>query len=392
MNNHEIGRLPSSGHLIPDSFDTRHDGQGEAVIGVLAGEGIGGEVTDAALCVLEAASPWFPARVELGGVIGRQALAATGHALDGDTEAFCEGVFAARGAVLCGPAGGRFVYDLRRRFDLYCKLAPVRPWVELSNVGVVRGSVTRGVDLVIVRENAGGIYFGAHGHSGGRSYQESSYTEAEVDRIVAAGLGLARTRRQQLCLVVKAEGLPTLTELWVRRARAAAAEADVELRVLDIDNATYQILACPESFDVVVTANLFGDILVDATAILLGSRGVSYSVNLGDGGRAVYQTNHGAAYDLAGLDVANPIAHIHALVTMLRENFGAITVSNAMEEAIATVLREGVRTADIAEPGSVVVGTRAMAEAIAEEVRRVLTLRAPSMTVVGDQTTAGAPG
>lgn len=389
MSDLKVVGLPSHRRLIPPSLDSDHRSQSEVVIGVLAGEGIGPEVTEAALCVLEAARPWIPARVEVGGVIGRQALAASGHALDADAEAFCEEIFAAHGAVLCGPAGGRFVYDLRRRFDLYCKLAPVRPWVELSNVGVVRSSVTRDVDLVIVRENAGGIYFGSWGQVGDRSYQESSYTEAEVDRIVAAGVAVARMRRNKLCLVVKAEGLPTLTDLWVRRARAITDEAGVELTVLDIDNGTYQLLTCPQNFDVVVTANLFGDILVDATAILLGSRGVSHSVNVGEGGRAVYQTNHGAAYDLAGRDVANPIAHIHALVTMLRENFGAITVATAMEEAIATVLGEGVRTADIAEPDSRVVGTRAIAEAIAETTRRVLASTGPSSALEDGQVIAG---
>jgi 3-isopropylmalate dehydrogenase len=347
--------------------------QGPFVIGVLPGEGVGPEVIGAALDVLEAVEEVSGQRFELrtGGPIGLAAKRATGSELTPDVVGFCEETFADGGALLCGPGGGRFVYDLRERFDLYCKLAPVQPLAALRGAGPLRAEAVDGVDIVVVRENIGGIYFGEHGESrpGQRSaaaHHHFGYEAGQVDRIVRVAMELARRRRGRLSVIVKRAGVPSISRLWIERAEELNAGFGLELDVLEIDNACYQIVASAPGFDVVVAPNLFGDVVADIAALLLGSRGVSHSANFGEGGRAVYQTGHGGAHDLEGTDRANPIGQIRALAMLLHESFGMVQLRQAIDGAIERALSDGWRTADVTEPGCKLVGTRELGRRIAE--------------------------
>ncbi len=333
------------------------------VIGLLPGEGIGPEVVKAAQGVLTEIQRHVPYAFEV-----RQAPA-TGPGLSETLIDFFSQVFADGGAVLCGAKGGRFVYELRAHFDLYCKLVPVRPLVALRGVGALRPEATAGVDLLLVRENTGGLYLGEYGfdqHQGRRrAFHNLHYDEVQVSRILQAAVGAALRRRQKLCVVTKPGGAPSISELWAEQAKRHVAGTPVELRFLEIDTAAYQILAEARAFDVVVAPNMFGDVLADAAALLLASRGLALSANLGAGGLGVYQTGHGAAYELAGSDRANPIGQIAALGLLLQESFGLTHLATQIRAAIEDTLEAGWRTRDIAGPGSRLVGTQQMAERIA---------------------------
>jgi 3-isopropylmalate dehydrogenase len=362
-----VSRAPAGGAhawaaCLPD-WPARAPEPRACTIGAIPGEGIGPEVVGAALSVLEAAAKSTGFEVDL-----RKGGDTSGRRLGDDVAALCESVFAAGGAVLCGPVGGRFVYELRGRFDLYCKLVPLQPLPALADAALVRPDLLRDADLVIVRENVGGLYFGAFGRrDGGRvAWQELAYDTACVARIAVAAARLARLRRGRLTVVVKNGGLPALSALWREQAEAAAAAHGVAVEALDVDNAGFQLIAQPQRFDVVLAPNLLGDVLADSTTVLLGSRGLSYSANLGPAGRAVYQTGHGAAYDLAGSDRANPVAQIRTLAWLLRDGLGLLRAAARIEAAVARVLADGWRTPDVAGPGSRIVGTRELAERIAE--------------------------
>jgi 3-isopropylmalate dehydrogenase len=349
----------------------------QPVIGVLVGEGIGAEVIAAACMVLDRMGKKTQGTVDLrfGGKIGLPAKAESGAALSGEATDFCEAVFSDGGAILCGPGGGRFVYDLRAHFDLYCKLTPVRHLAAIDDASIVRPERLDGVDLVIVRENVGGMYFGCsemlHGEER-EAVQRFSYTDTQVQRILRPALELARGRRGRLALALKPDGIPAISALWRDNLEQQASATDVAWQVLEIDNAAYQLIANPREFDVIVAPNMFGDVLSDAASLLLGSRGLSFSGNFGPGRRAVYQTGHGAAYGMAGMNSANPVGQIFSLAMLLRESFGWYREAVAIETAIATVLGQGWRTPDMATTLSRVVGTRELGERIADAAADLL--------------------
>lgn len=363
----------------PDSTRRTHRAE-SLLVSVLPGEGIGPEVMAAAAEVLRVVEHHAPYRLDLhfGGLIGTAAEQAHGAALTPEVIDQCESTFARGGAVLCGPGGGRFVYDLRARFDLFCKLTPVRPFRALRDVGPLRAERVDGVDLVVVRENAGGMYFGESGcftSPAGETVARHafSYREDEVRRIVEVAARLAEQRGRRLTLALKPGAMLGVSELWLEVFNAVATGRDLEAAMLEMDNLCYQIIAAPRCFDVVVSPNLFGDILSDTAAVLLGSRGMSYSGNFGpQPGVAVYQTGHGAAYDLAGRDTANPIGQIMSTAMMLRESFGLSRLAASIEDAVERTLARGVRTVDIATADSTVVGTREMGRWIAKELARRL--------------------
>ena len=345
------------------------------IIGVLPGEGIGSEIMEAAVGVLRAvaARAGTELTIRQGGPIGTAAERAFGQSLTAEVADFCESVFASGGAVLCGPGGGRFVYDLRARFDLYCKLIPIRPMPALDDTGVLRSTARDGVDLVIVRENAGGSYFGESSrrtHPDGTDEARHSfrYRDSEVTRVIRVAARLAGRRQGRLTLVVKPGAMPAVSELWTELFHRVARAHDLGVQVLEADNAGYQIIAAARAFDVVVAPNHFGDMLGDVAGLLLGSRGVSYSANYGPSGRAVYQTAHGAAWDLAGTGTANPIGMVLSAAMMLRESFGMLEAAGAIESAVSRTLAAGVRTADIAAPGATVVGTVDMGRRIVQSL------------------------
>jgi 3-isopropylmalate dehydrogenase len=352
--------------------------EGVVPLGVLPGEGIGPEVIAATLEVLAATGPAPAARVELrfGGSIGREAELFCGRALSDEVVAFCESVFADGGAVLTGPGGGRFVYDLRRRFDLFCKISPVRPSETQMHLGRLNASGVRDLDLLIIRENSGGIYMGESRDfddpAEGRVCEQTfRYSEREVRRIVEVAAALAAQKRGILAVVVKDGGMPGMSSLWRDVAEEATSRFGVHPTFLNVDLAAYALIQAPASFDVIVAPDLFGDILADAAAVLLGARGFSFSGNFSAAGAAVYQTNHGCAADIANSDRANPVGQICALAMAMRESFGLVREAEWIEHGVDEVLRHGFRTFDIAQEGRPVVGTREMGGHIAEAVARL---------------------
>jgi 3-isopropylmalate dehydrogenase len=353
-------------------------------IGVLEGEGVGAEIIRAALEVLAALEAVGPYRFKIDvstEPIGTAAEARSGRALSERVIDFFRDTFAGGGAVLTGPGGGRFVYDLRQRFDLFCKLSPLRPCQELAAAGRLRPEHTRDVDVLVVRENASGEYLGRwqdeRGVDGGRRVEHTFwYTEAEVLRLLRVAAGLAADRRGSMLTVVKDGGMPALSSLWRECAIAAAAEAGIACRFANVDLAAYMLVQQARELDVVVAPNLFGDVLADVGGILLGSRALTFSGNFGADGAAVYQTNHGGALDLAGSDRANPAGQISALAMLLRQSFGLVEAAGAIEAAMRRVWRQQWRTADLAEPGYRVIGTREMGARIAAATAEL----APAMT------------
>jgi len=358
-------------------FRERPRASGALTVGVLPGEGVGPDVIAAALAVLSAVESVSDARFEArtGGAIGRSAEASSGRALTEDVCGFCDDVFGRGGAILAGPGGGRFVYDLRRRFDLFCKISPLRPIAALMDAGRMKAQSVAGADILLVRENVGGVYQGEWRETAdereGRLCEHSfRYSERQVRRILGVAARLAAGRRGGLSVVIKDSGVPGMSALWRDLGREEAASAGVEVGFVDVDLAAYRLMQEPLTFDVIAAPNLFGDVLADLGAVLLSSRGVSFSGNFSDAGAAVYQTNHGSAFDLAGQGSANPLGQVASLTMMLRESFGLAREAGWIDAAVEEVMRHGFRTFDVAEPGTTVVGTAEMGERIAAAVRK----------------------
>lgn len=345
------------------------------LIGVILGEGIGPEVTEAALASLAALERSGGPSIELrfGGPVGLEAEATCGTVLPAAVVRFCQEVFAAGGAILSGPGGGRYVYELRRRFDLFCKLVPVRAFPELADSGRLRPESVRNVDVLLVRENCAGVYQGRWSETTDaagvrRAEHVFSYTEPEARRILEAAARLAAHRRGEMTIVVKDAGVPSISRLWRDCAAEVAAHLGVRQHVMDVDHAAYHLLQQAQRLDVVVAPNLFGDILGDLGSVLLGSRGLSFSGNFSPGAATVFQTGHGAAYDIAGTDRANPAAQVLALAMLLREGLGLSAEARRLEAALTAVWRAGWRTDDLRPVGRRPLGTREMGERIAEAV------------------------
>ncbi len=347
------------------------------VIGVLKGEGIGNEVVGAALMVLTALESAGDVRFELrtGGIIGTEAEAQHGTPLSREVIDFCRNVFADGGAILAGPGGGRFVYDLRREFDLFCKLSPLRICPALVGDNHIKAEYLRDVDILLIRENVAGLYQGEWNEQPGQNGERTAgqsfrYSESEVRRILTVAARIAAERRGILHVVIKDGGVPAISRLWRDCAGEITRGMPIQCHLLNVDLAVYRLLQQPQEFDVMVSPNLFGDVLADLGGVLLGSRALSFSGNFSSAGAAVYQTNHGAAYDLAGTNRANPAGQIYSLAMLLRESFGLVRHADIIETALAATWNQGWRTADLVHDGSPI-GTREMAERVAGEVRRL---------------------
>lgn len=347
-------------------------------IGVFLGEGVGVEVVPVAMRMLGLLAGHSDRKFQLheGGLIGLPAKAIHGTSLSPEVTGFSEGLFARGGAMFCGPGGDRFVYELRRQFNLYCKFTPLEPLPELRAAGAVRPEIAAATDIIAVRENMGGIDQGVwdeSGPSGARiANHRFAYNEADIRRIIGVALTLAATRRGHVHVVLKPGGIPSISSLWRSVGEEMARDAGIALGELEIDNAVYQMIADPGQFDVIVSPNMFGDVLADCGSLLLASRGLSYSGNFNDMGHAVYQTGHGAARDIAGKDVANPIGQIFSLGMMLRESFCWPQADVALRVAVRTTLRSGIATGDIAMPTHRVVGTTEFGDAVAANLERLL--------------------
>ncbi len=346
--------------------------KGSLTLGVLPGEGIGPEVIECALEVLQALQPALNQEfaIRQGGAIGRDAEKEHGKPLSDDVVDFCAEIFSLGGAVLNGPGGGRYVYDLRKRFDLFFKITPLQVCRELQGACRLKPVAVEGADILLVRENVGGIYQGLSREgtgADGRRQVEHSFTDDEptVHRFLSAAARLAGTRRGEMAVVCKDSGVPGITALWRSCAGDVSAESGVLVTMVDVDHMAYRLIQHPRDFDVIAAPNLCGDVLADLGAVLLGSRGVSFSGNFAPDCAAVYQTNHGAAYDLAGTDRANPVGQILSLAMALRESFGLAEPAFWIEQAVRSVWAAGWRTEDVAESDCTVIGTSEMGRKIA---------------------------
>jgi 3-isopropylmalate dehydrogenase len=361
-----------------------HDARSkQPLIGVIPGEGVGPEVTAVALEVLRQLEQAGGRAVQLEqrtGPIGLAAKRQHGAALPDETAAFCADVLERGGAILNGPGGGRYVYDLRQRLELFLKISPIQIENGLAECSPLRPRLLDGVDLLIVRENLGGIYqgrsqelAGIESSSGGREIRhELRYRETDVLRFMLAAARLASSRRGELTVVVKDAGLDAFTTLWRDCAEQAARQYGVSCTAVDVDLMAYRLLERPTTFDVIAASNLFGDVLSDLAAILLGSRALSFSGNFAPHGGAVYQTNHGSAYDIAGSDRANPVGHVLALAMLLRESVGMEREARALEAGVRQVWASGARTADVAAADDRIVGTAELGALIAQAAAREL--------------------
>ncbi len=354
----------------------------EKKITVIPGDGIGTEVVEQGLRVLDRIEKVYGHRFERQEALaGGAALDATGSPLPAETLEKCK----ASDAVLLGALGGpkwdnnppgkkpeNGLLGLRAGLGLYANLRPARIYPALANASTLKREVVEGVDLLIVRELTGGIYFGKPRGISKEGEEEVGinteiYRTSEIRRIAKVGFEAARKRRRKLISVDKANVLEA-SQLWRRVVIEVGKDfPDVELSHLYVDNCAMQLIANPKQFDVVVTSNLFGDILSDEAAMLTGSIGMLPSASLG-GSIGMYEPVHGSAPDIAGKDIANPIATIASLAMMLKYSFGLQKESDAVEQAIVSVLEAGYRTADLKEEGKTTVGTKQIGDLIIERI------------------------
>jgi len=349
----------------------------EHLIGIFQGEGIGPEVSQSALRVLAALERAHGGRHRFawreGGPIGCLSISINGQPLDAEAIRFCRQIFAAGGIILAGPGGDRFVYECRKEFGLYYKLNPLKPSPLPLEARRIKPEILREVDILVVRDNSGGIYQGDWGVEtlpcGDRSARQSfRYSESQVRSVAEVACEQALRRRGSLTIVTKPNGIPAVSQLWLECVRGIAECRNLAVQELEIDYAAFALIQHPHQFDVVVTSNLFGDILSDIGGLLLGSRGLCYGASFSSDGAAIYQTNHGAAYDLAGQDRANPIGHLLALAMALEISFKLPEVAETLRQAIDSAWQQGWRTEDLAEPGCKTVGTEAMTTCIEEAI------------------------
>jgi 3-isopropylmalate dehydrogenase len=259
---------------------------------------------------------------------------------------------------------------LRKHFDLFANFRPATVYPELAHASTLRADVVAGLDILILRELTGDIYFGQPrgirtNEAGEREgFDTMRYSEREIRRIARLAFEAARKRSRRVCSVDKANVLET-TQLWRDVVTEVHAEfADVELTHMYVDNAAMQLVRNPKQFDVIVTGNMFGDILSDEASMLTGSIGMLPSASLNADNFGLYEPIHGSAPDIAGKGVANPLATILSLAMMLRYSLGQPAAADRVEAAVRKVLGQGLRTADIAQQGMRTVGTREMGDAV----------------------------
>jgi len=358
------------------STTTRH-------IVVLPGDGIGPEIIAEGRRVLDAvvASHGLDLTIEEH-AFGGAAYDAHGSPLPDATLDACR----AADALLLGAIGGpaydkaprelrpeRGLLGLRSELGLFANLRPAMLYPELSDASSLKPELVAGLDIMILRELTGGIYFGGprgiEERNGVRTgFNTMVYDENEIRRIAVRAFELCRARRPdggaRLCSVDKANVLE-VSELWREVVTSVATEyPDVELSHMYVDNAAMQLVRAPKQFDVIVTGNLFGDVLSDAAAMLTGSIGMLPSASLDKEGKGLYEPIHGSAPDIAGQGIANPLATILSVAMMMRYTLGEIAAADAIDAAVKKVIADGARSADIATAGESSVGTRAMGQAV----------------------------
>lgn len=348
-------------------------------IALIPGDGIGPDIVREGVKVIDRAAELFGhsvsyTEVDAGGIsIDRHGVPLTDENLEKAKAA---------DAVLLGAVGGpkwdsmpgdrrpeKGLLGLRSGMGLFCNLRPARIYPELSSASPLKDEViSRGVDLVVFRELTGGIYFGRKGREGDGAYDVMSYSKPEIARIARKAFEAARIRRKRVTLVDKANVLET-SRLWRETVKEIASQyEDVELDFMYVDNASMQLVRDPSHFDVLLTENMFGDILSDEASMITGSIGMLASASLRDDSFGMYEPIHGSAPDIAGMDKANPIATILSAAMMLRYSFSLGKEARAIEEAVSSALSDGIRTRDIAGEGDMVVGTAACGDEIARRL------------------------
>ena len=358
-------------------------------LAVLPGDGVGPEVISEAIKVLQATGKRFGHNFNLRySLVGGVAIDREGTPLSPKTLKLCRSC----DAVLLGAVGGPKWDDpkaktrpedglltLRKKLGLFANLRPVKVSPSLLDATSLKPKVIEGVDLIFVRELTGGIYFGRpkkqwQTSRGRRAVDSMTYSESEIERIVRVGFEMAQGRRRKLTSVDKANVLQS-SRLWRQVATEIAAEyRDVELEHILVDACAMWLMQNPARFDVIVTGNMFGDILTDEASIIGGSMGMLASASLAgvprEGARTLgmYEPIHGSAPQIAGQNMANPIATILSIAMMLRHSFSLIKEAQTVENAIEAVLQEGYRTCDIISEGKIKVGTKEMGNLIAEKV------------------------
>lgn len=350
---------------------------------LLPGDGIGPEVTRAAAAILREAANEFGHEFELGELpIGGAAIDATGTPLPNETLNACQKA----DAVFLGAVGGpkwdalpvgkrpeSGLLALRKGMGLYVNVRPVRLIEPLRGLSPLKQERLGDLDLEIVRELSGGMYFGERGNATEsgveRAWDTESYSTPEIERIATFAYTRAEGRSRRLCSVDKANVL-TSSQLWRRTVTAMnAVFPSVKLEHMYVDNAAMQLTLRPSQFDVMLCSNMFGDILSDAAAALVGSIGLIPSGSFGNAA-PLFEPIHGSAPSLAGTDTANPIGSILSATMMLRDAFGLTLEADWVEQSVTRVLSAGYRTADISEPGTRTVGGSAFTEVLREEMQR----------------------
>jgi len=349
-------------------------------IAVLPGDGIGKEIISATLKVL--------ARLGLKldfaeAPVGGAGYEASGHPLPPNTLALAKSA----DAILFGSVGDpkydnlesskrpeQAILGLRKELGLFANLRPAQVYEELAAASTLRPEVVAGLDILIVRELTGDIYFGqpkgirVHETGGREGFDTMRYTEAEIRRIARVAFEAARKRKRKVCSVDKANVLET-SRLWREVvAQEARNFGDIELSHMYVDNCAMQLVRNPKQFDVIVTGNMFGDILSDEASMLTGSIGMLPSASLDANNKGLYEPIHGTAPDIAGKGIANPLATILSAALMLRYSLGQGMVADRLEAAVKKTLRDGYRTADIYTQGTRKVSTAEMASAVAERL------------------------
>ncbi len=351
----------------------------EAVITLLPGDGIGPEVTKSAQQVLQTVAESSGHRFRFDTqLIGGAAIDACGEPLPAETVASCS----AADAVFLGAVGGPKWSDpnskvrpeqgllaIRAALGVYANLRPVKIYPELVAASPLRPEILAGVDMIVVRELTGGIYFGKKTRDEFSASDLCTYTVSEVERIVRVAARLAGDRNGRLCSVDKANVLET-SRLWrsVTNRVMAAEFPDIEVETLLVDAAAMHLLSRPADFDVIVTENMFGDILTDEASMLAGSLGMLPSASLGDASCGLYEPIHGSAPDIAGKGIANPCASIASIALLLRYSLRLEAEALAVENAIGLAIEAGARCADIAGDGETVLSTDEMT---AEIIRHI---------------------
>ena len=352
-------------------------------IAVLAGDGIGPEVTREAVKALKAALGPASGLELVEAPIGQAGVEAAGDPLPAETLQIAREA----DAILFGAAGipgdeaipymmrpGASLLRLRKDLELFANFRPAFLFDELVEASTLKREVVEGLDILILRELTGDLYFGeprgvsVNGHGEREAINTMRYTEGEIERIAHVAFQAARQRRGKLCSVDKANVLEVM-QLWREVVTRVGREyPDVELSHMFVDAAVMALMKAPKAFDVIVTGNVFGDILSDGAAMLTGSIGMLPTASLGRGRKGLYEPVHGSAPDIAGRGVANPLAAILSAEMMLRYSFDEAAAADRINRAVRQALADGLRTPDIWQPGSRKVSTAEMGDAVAAAI------------------------